>query len=110
MYFFKRLHPLTLQRSQFGFANYVGLGAAILFVILLAISNDFSLRRLGTRRWKSIQRWSYAAFALTVAHGIAFQMVEKRHRSWVVFFALIVLAAVVAQVLGWRKTKQEKAS
>ena len=110
MYFFKRLHPLTLQRSQFGFANYVGLGAAILFVTLLAISNDFSLRRLGTRRWKSIQRWSYAAFALTVAHGIAFQMVEKRHRSWVVFFALIVLAAVVAQVLGWRKMKLEKAT
>jgi methionine sulfoxide reductase heme-binding subunit len=109
MYFFKRLHPLALQKTAFGFANYVGLGAAILFVILLAISNDVSLRRLGTRRWKSIQRWAYAAFALSVAHGIAFQMVEKRHLSWVVVFAAMVLAAVAAQLLGWNRRRQRGA-
>lgn len=109
MYFFKRLHPLALQKTEFGFANYVGLAAAILFVMLLAISNDFSLRRLGRRRWKSTQRWAYAAFALTVAHGIAFQMVEKRHLAWVIVFGSIVLAAVVAQALGWRWMRQRKA-
>lgn len=107
MYFFKRLHPLTLQKTEFGFANYVGAAAAILFVILLAISNDFSLRRLGRRRWKSMQRWAYAAFALTVAHGIAFQMVEKRHLPWVVGFGLIVVAAVIGQGLGWRRMRRE---
>ena len=109
MYFFKRLHPLTLQKNEFGFANYVGVGAAVLFLLLLAISNDLSLRRLGTRRWKSVQRWAYAAFALTVAHGIAFQLVEKRHLPWVVFFALIVAAALVAQAFGWWWMRQRKA-
>src|SRR5579884_826419 len=109
MYFFKRLHPLTLQKNEFGFANYVGLAAAILFLLLLAISNDFSLRRLGTRRWKSIQRWAYAAFALTVAHGIGFQMVEKRHLPWVVFFALIVAAALIVQAMGWRQMSRRSA-
>jgi DMSO/TMAO reductase YedYZ heme-binding membrane subunit len=79
MYFLKRLHSLTLQNTRFGFANFAGLGAALIFLMLLAISNDFSLRTLGTRRWKSLQRWTYVAVVLTVAHGIAYQVVEKRH-------------------------------
>ena len=108
MYFFKRLHPLTLQKTQFGAANYVGLAAAILFVVLLVISNDVSLRRLGTRRWKFIQRWAYAAFALTVAHGILFQLVEKRHTPWVIAFALIVVAAATIQALGWSRMRQRR--
>src|SRR5258707_12526712 len=35
MYFFKRLHPLRLQDTQFGFANFTGLGVALLFLMLL---------------------------------------------------------------------------
>src|SRR6266700_7279957 len=31
MYFFKRLHPLRIQDGEFGFANFVGLGAAVVF-------------------------------------------------------------------------------
>jgi len=56
LYFFKQLHPLKLQDTQFGFANFAGLGAALLFLMLLALSNDFSVRTVGTRRWKSLQR------------------------------------------------------
>jgi methionine sulfoxide reductase heme-binding subunit len=101
MYFFSKLHPLHVQASAFGAANYTGLVAAALFAILLAISNDWSLRALGTARWKSIQRWSYAAFVLTLAHGILFQYVEKRHLPWVVFFAAAAVATIVAQSLGY---------
>jgi sulfoxide reductase heme-binding subunit YedZ len=64
MYFFRSLHPLKLQNTQFGFANLVGLGAALLFLMLLVISNDISLRALGIRRWKALQRWTYAAFGV----------------------------------------------
>ena len=107
MYFFKRLHPLKLQNTQFGFANYVGLGAALLFLMLLAISNDVSLRRLGTRRWKTLQRWTYVALGLTAAHGVAYQLVEKRHLPWVLTFGTLVGAAVAIQTLGWiRKTRR----
>jgi DMSO/TMAO reductase YedYZ heme-binding membrane subunit len=67
----------TIQGGEFGFANYVGAGAALLFLMLVTMSNDFSLRSLGTRRWKSLQRWAYAAVSLTVAHGIAYQLVEN---------------------------------
>ena len=100
-YFLKSLHPLKLQNTQFGFANFTGLGAALLFLMLLAISNDFSLRSLKTRRWKSLQRWTYAAFLLSVAHGIAYQMIEKRRVPWVLVVAGLMIATAVAQILGF---------
>jgi sulfoxide reductase heme-binding subunit YedZ len=108
MYFLRHLHPPALQNTQFGAANYIGAAAALLFVILLAISNDLSLRRLGTRRWKSLQRWAYVAFGLTVAHGILFQRVEKRHLPWVIFFALLVATALILQLLGWIRVRQRR--
>lgn len=101
MYFFKGLHPLRLQSTQFGFANFTGLGAALLFLMLLAISNDVSLRTLKARRWKSLQRWTYAAFLLTGAHSIAYQLIEKRHVPWVLAFSAIMTAVAAAQFLGF---------
>ena len=101
MYFFKGLHPFKLQNTQFGFANFTGLGAALLFLMLLAISNDLSLRTLKARRWKSLQRWTYAAFVLTGAHGIAYQAIEKRHVPWVLVFAAIMTVVAAAQFLAF---------
>ena len=60
-------HWIPVRIDLFGFANWTGLAAALVLVLLLAISNDASLRVLGTRRWKSWQRWTYWAAALTVA-------------------------------------------
>lgn len=111
MYFLRRLHPPAIQNTQFGFANYVGAAAALLFVLLLAISNDVSLRKLGLRRWKSVQRWVYVAFALTVAHGVAFQLVEKRPASWLAFYWAVIACAVVLQTAGFllvRRTAAER--
>jgi sulfoxide reductase heme-binding subunit YedZ len=101
MYFFKSMHPLRPQSNAFGAANYAGLAAALLFAILLAISNDCSIRALGTPRWKGLQRWAYAAFILTVAHGILFQFVEKRTIAWILFFGAVIGATLVAQSLGY---------
>jgi sulfoxide reductase heme-binding subunit YedZ len=106
MYFFKRLHPLTLQNTQFGLANYVGLMAAILFAMLLLLSNDISLRSLGTRRWKWLQRWTYVAFVLTIVHGIIYQLIEKRHLPWVLFFSALTAAVLAAQTLGYLRTQR----
>ncbi|MEO6910311.1 MAG: hypothetical protein ABI158_05245 [Edaphobacter sp.] len=51
MYFLKQRHPLKLQTGLFGSSNDIGLISALLFLMLLAISNDISLRTLGLRRW-----------------------------------------------------------
>lgn len=106
MYFFRNLHPLRLQDTQFGFANYTGLVAALLFCMLLALSNDASLRWLKRRRWKSLQRWSYVAFVLTAAHGIAYQLVEKRHLPWVIIFSGLLAGAVVVQISGFLRVRR----
>src|SRR5260370_7412435 len=44
-----------IRHDVFGFSNDTGLIAALLFLLLLAISNDLSLRPLSTPRSKSLQ-------------------------------------------------------
>ena len=58
---------IPVRYDLFGFANWSGLAATALLVLLLLISNDVSLRTLGSRRWKAWQRWTYWAGALVVA-------------------------------------------
>jgi sulfoxide reductase heme-binding subunit YedZ len=94
---------LAPRQDLFGFANYTGLAAVLVAVLLLLLSNDVAMRRLGTRRWKSLQRWSYALVALVVAHGIAYQVIEKRKAAFVVVFALLSLITALAQYLGYRR-------
>ena len=53
----------------------------LLLILLLATSNDFSLRRFGTHKWKQLQRWNYAVFALVAVHSFAFQGVETQKYS-----------------------------
>jgi DMSO/TMAO reductase YedYZ heme-binding membrane subunit len=75
--------------------------------MLLATSNDLSLRRFGTRRWKQLQRWNYAAFALVAVHSFAFQGVETQKLHWVLTVAVCVLAAVALQIAGFIKQPAE---
>ena len=104
LYFVKRLHPLTWRRDQFGAANYTGLLSALLFLGLLVLSNDWTLRRLGRRRWKNLQRWTYAAGGLMVVHGFIFQAIEKRHVPYVGAVIVVVAGTLALQLAGlWRQ-------
>ena len=62
----REVHAFPLRHDLFGFSNYTGLCSALLLLLLLATSNDNSLRVLGTPRWKQLQRWNYFAFAFGV--------------------------------------------
>ncbi|HEU5233924.1 MAG TPA: hypothetical protein VFU50_13760 [Terriglobales bacterium] len=106
LYFIDEHH--RLRHDLFGFGNDTGLIAALLFLLLLALSNDLSLRRLGTRNWKSLQRWTYAAVALTVAHAVAYQRIEKREQLYrnVLWITTAILAAV--QLAGWWQTQHKQ--
>jgi methionine sulfoxide reductase heme-binding subunit len=94
-------HFFPLRHDQFGLANQTGLFAAGLLALLLATSNDWSLRYFGTPGWKRLQRWSYGLFALTVAHGILYQIIEKRTTTFVATFLVLALMAITLQALGF---------
>lgn len=92
--------PVSKSMMAFLAANYTGLGATLLLVVLLAISNDLSLRALGAARWKRIQRFNYLLFALVAVHGALYVAVDKP--AWVVTaaFAAIVVFISAAQISG----------
>jgi sulfoxide reductase heme-binding subunit YedZ len=94
-------HFLPLRYDPFGVANFTGLGSTVVLILLLGLSNDLSLRVLGTRRWKTLQRWNYAGFALVVVHGVLYQLIEKRQLLFVGLFSIMGLLVVALQVSGF---------
>lgn len=98
----------TLPRVRldaFGAANYTGLMATAVIALLLALSNDLSLRKLGTRRWKALQRWNYGGFVLVVVHGVIYQALEDRAAGWAAVFGAMVLLTVGVQVVGFLRRR-----
>lgn len=102
----ERRQGFPVRHDLFGFANFTGLASAIILVVLLAISNDAALRRLGTDRWKRWQRWNYVATALFVAHTVAFQVIEDRVLPIVLLCAAALLFALATQLAGVRHVRQ----
>lgn len=94
-------HRFPLRIDPFGLTNYAGLFAILILLLLLSLSNDASLRALGKGRWKSLQRWNYAGALLVVAHGIVYQIIEKRTAGLIFTFAAIVLFALGMQLAGF---------
>ncbi len=103
-YFFSsdRLSLSNLRRDWFGVANDIGLAAALLLVLLMAISNDRSLRRLGPR-WKRLQRTAYVLATLTFVHMTLFWKISHRRPAIVLAAALAVAAVIVLQLVGFAR-------
>lgn len=111
LYFFKAVEgqdSYKLRDDLFGFSNYTGLLAGLFLVILLLLSNDLSLKWLGTKRWKSIQRWNYIFFIMVLIHGIMYQVIEKRPLAIVILFSLIMSIPVIGQSIGFSITRKNK--
>jgi methionine sulfoxide reductase heme-binding subunit len=107
LYFF---HPPAPQRlivrlDPAGFSNHSGLIATLILAILLALSNDCSLRWFGRTRWKMVHRSVYVAFALIVAHGALYQLLEKRILPFVGLFLAMVAAVTAIQLAGVRRMR-----
>ena len=98
-------HKLPFRHDLFGFSNYTGLASALTLIALLATSNDYSLRALGTPRWKQLQRWNYAAFALAAAHTVAYQSTEKQNVAFLVSVALCISIVLALQIFGYLRRR-----
>jgi len=92
---------VALRTDLIGIANDLGLLATLLTILLLLLSNDWSLTLFGARRWKNLQRWSYPLLALVVAHGLGYILQEHRQSTLLDTFVLTILAVLVLQVAGF---------
>lgn len=106
-YFFYPPAPrrLLVRLDPFGLANYSGIGGTVILAVLLALSNDRSLRWLGARRWKMTHRSAYVGFVLVVGHGALYQLLEKRSLSFVALFAALAIAVTILQLAGFRRVR-----
>ena len=113
LYFFKAVEGedrLRLRDDIFGAANYVGIIAGVILLVLLLLSNDASLKLLKTCRWKNLQRLNYLFFMGVLIHGILYQIIEKRIVAISVLFISIMLIPVVGQSIGIIARKKAKKS
>ncbi|HKP34128.1 MAG TPA: hypothetical protein VJT70_05035 [Sphingomicrobium sp.] len=90
---------VPLRHDRFGFANYTGLSAALILLLLLCLSNDASLRKLRTQSWKRLQRWNYACFALIAVHTFLYQLGMERQK--LPFVATAIIAVVTTSLIQW---------
>lgn len=101
-------HLVPFRYDLFGLANYSGLGTTLVLVLLLGLSNNAALTKLGSQRWKSLQQWNYVGFTLLIVHGAVYQLLEKRMAGYVFVFASAVLFVGVLQAIGFRAVFQRK--
>ncbi len=56
------------------FVYVLGLVMFVLFLVLWITSFDSVHRKLGTQRWKSVQKWSYGLYAMLFIHAIGINL------------------------------------
>lgn len=100
MYERRAEHLFPFRHDVFGVANYTGLLASLILLVLLASSNDLSLRALGTPGWKKLQQWNYLCFGLTAIHTALYQTTEGKLNTFVMASTLGVLLTVALQLAG----------
>jgi sulfoxide reductase heme-binding subunit YedZ len=100
VYAAKEHQTFPLRHDLFGLANYTGAISCLLLILLLATSNDYSLRALGAQGWKQFQRWNYAVFALAAIHSVAYLAIEKQKLPFVAMVSICLAGAVVIQAAG----------
>jgi sulfoxide reductase heme-binding subunit YedZ len=98
-------HTFPMRHDIFGFANYTGLIATFILLLLFVTSNDYALRRLGTPRWKQLQRWNYVLFLFAFLHTIAYQTMEKQHAPFVATIVVCGAITLLLQVFGYQRRR-----
>lgn len=103
-YIYQHWQAMPVRHDVFGLANQTGLIAAIVLALLLILSNDASLRRLGPVRWKGWQRWNYACFGLAAAHTFLYLLgIESAKIVFIAVAIVCATATVLLQLAGWRR-------
>lgn len=95
--------PMPAWTGWISTASIVGgYAVGLIFLWLLGLSNNRSLRTLGATRWKKLQGVATAAFYLAAAHGIVFQVIEGRTGGWLAGLVVASLAILALRRRGRR--------
>lgn len=105
-YFFSNQVGRDPSALLFVTTNWIGAAATLILLGLLLLSNDRSLRGLGTRRWKSLQRLAYPLAALTILHTFGYQLVENRGGTAIVLTGAVAAAVTAVQLVGFSRVRQ----
>lgn len=100
---------IPLRYDPFGLTNWVGLAGTLILILLFATSNDYSLRKLGKTRWKTLQRSNYILFGFVALHGIVYQLLEKRTVPFIILLLIMIGVVTILQLAGFRLRRLEKA-
>jgi sulfoxide reductase heme-binding subunit YedZ len=96
-----------VRLDAFGRVNLIGLAAILIAALLLALSNDWSLRRLGSQRWKALQRLNYVLLGLSVLHAVLFLREESRGFAYLILILTVFGIVTATQAAGiWRRRMQ----
>ncbi len=104
----ERMVSPYIRFDMFGAANFSGLLAALVLIMLFATSNDWAIRRFGIKKWKKVQRWNYVLFGVVILHGILYQVIEKRIPPYTFIFAAIGLVVLILRIAGMLSRKKQK--
>ncbi|MBS0650044.1 MAG: ferric reductase-like transmembrane domain-containing protein [Verrucomicrobia bacterium] len=77
-----------------------GLSAFCLLLVIAAISNDYSVRKLGWEKWKKIQSLAYLAQAAIFLHLVL------QHETQIIWALLLFIPLLTLQMLRLRKKDQ----
>ena len=104
----RKEHFLPIRYDVFGLANYTGLAALCILLLLLATSNDLSLRKFKTTGWKKLQRWNYGCFALSAVHTFLYQ--EGIEHQKLPFVATAIAVVALTALIQWQGVRLRKRS
>jgi sulfoxide reductase heme-binding subunit YedZ len=98
---------LIIRIGNFGLANYTGLFGALILILLLIISNDYSLGKLKAVKWKNLQRSTYPMFLLVIAHSIFYRLNANKEDLIIFLYLPMFFMVLTFQLIGiWLKTSR----
>ncbi|HLF35074.1 MAG TPA: ferric reductase-like transmembrane domain-containing protein [Cyclobacteriaceae bacterium] len=104
LYFFiESDNTLSIRFDRFGIANHTGLFGALIIILLLVISNDFSLKKLKTSRWKNLQRLSYFMFIFIMIHSILYRVSANDNHLIFYLYIPLFLFVLIVQLAGLKQ-------
>jgi sulfoxide reductase heme-binding subunit YedZ len=96
----KTEHGYSIRLDTFGLANYFGVVSASIIILLLLTSNNYSIRNLGSDKWKNIQRLSYLMFILAIVHSVYYRIVMNNITLIYTLYLPLFIIVLIFQLIG----------